>query len=293
MSSGDFVDGDLVLADGRTLAWRVWGKPDGMPVLRLQGTPGSRVSRYPRMEVWRQLGVRMVMADRPGYGRSTRHPGHGLGSVADDLTELLDHLGLDRVPVIGISGGGPHALALAERHPDRVRRMAVVVGAAPLDEADLDLLIGANKEAYSRVRRGGWPDLFEFLQQMRAQVLQDPLGGFTSVMKEAPAADHAVMDDPEWQAVMAEGFREALRRGAEGWTDESQLLFSTWDLTPEHITAEVTWWHGRHDANAPLPAAERLIGRLPHAELRLWDTGGHLEPYHREPQILTALLKAC
>ena len=233
----------------------------------------------------------MVMADRPGYGRSTRYPGHGLRSVADDLARLLDHLGLERVPVIGISGGGPYALALAERHPDRVRRVAVVVGAAPLQEEEVDLLIGANAEVYRWIRRGGWPDVFDFLHQTRTEVLKDPLAAFRAVMQNAPAVDHAVMADPEWQAVMTEGLREALRPGAEGWTDESQLLFSAWDLTPEHIRAEVTWWHGRHDANAPLPAAERLARRLPNAELRIWDTGGHLEVYRREPDILADVLR--
>ena len=33
------VDGRLVLRDGRTLAYHEWGVPDGIPVLRLQGTP--------------------------------------------------------------------------------------------------------------------------------------------------------------------------------------------------------------------------------------------------------------
>ena len=169
--------------------------------------------------------------------------------------------------------------------------MAVVVGAAPVEEADVDLLIGANAEVYRRVRRGGWPDLFEFLQEMRTEVLKDPLAAFRAVMKDAPAVDQAVMGEPEWQLVTAEGFREALRPGAEGWTDESQLLVSAWDLAPERVKAAVTWWHGRHDANVPLPAAQRLVRQLPNAELRLWDTGGHLEVYHREPDILADLLQ--
>jgi pimeloyl-ACP methyl ester carboxylesterase len=87
------VDGRLTLRDGRTLAWHEWGAPDGIPVLRLQGTPNSRFARHP---IWERLGVRVIMADRPGYGASTRMPGRGLALVADDLVELLDHLGLDR-----------------------------------------------------------------------------------------------------------------------------------------------------------------------------------------------------
>jgi pimeloyl-ACP methyl ester carboxylesterase len=84
MDSATNVDGRLTLRDGRTLAWHERGVPGGVPVLRLQGTPGSRLSRYPKPEVWERLGVRVITADRPGFGASTRMPGRGLASVADD-----------------------------------------------------------------------------------------------------------------------------------------------------------------------------------------------------------------
>jgi pimeloyl-ACP methyl ester carboxylesterase len=162
----------------------------------------------------------------------------------------------------------------------------VVAGAAPLEDADVPLLVGANAQAYHRIRRGGWPDLFELLAPMRAAVLNGPLTAFRGVMARAPAADAMVMADPAWQAAMTQGLREALRPGAEGWTDESLIVLGAWDLTPEHVTTDVTWWHGRHDANAPLSAVQRLITRLPHGHLRIWDSGGHLEAHHHEPDIL-------
>lgn len=107
-----YLDGGLVLPDGRGLAWRWWGEPDHRTVLRLQGTPGSRLHRYPDPSLWQRFGVRMLVADRPGFGGSSRLSDRGLSAVADDLAALLDVLGLDRVPVISFSGGGPHALAL-------------------------------------------------------------------------------------------------------------------------------------------------------------------------------------
>lgn len=143
------------MRDGRTLAWHEWGARDGTPLLRLQGTPGSRLSRYPRLSLWERLGLRVIMADRPGYGASTRLPGRGLAVVADDLVELLDHLALARVPLMGGSGGGPHVLAMCARHPERVRAATVVVGAVPFEDDDVPLLVGLNAEAYGRIRDGG------------------------------------------------------------------------------------------------------------------------------------------
>ena len=102
-------DGRLTLRDGRTLAWREYGPTDGKPLLRFQGTPGSRYSRYPHEESYDRLDVRVIVFDRPGYGASSRLPGRGVAVVADDAAELLDHLDLDAVHAIGGSGGGPHA----------------------------------------------------------------------------------------------------------------------------------------------------------------------------------------
>jgi pimeloyl-ACP methyl ester carboxylesterase len=288
MGSATDVDGRLTLRDGRTLAWHVWGAPDGIPVLRLQGTPGSRFSRHPKSDIWERLGVRVIMADRPGYGASTRMPGRGLASVADDLVELLDHIGLDRVSVTGVSGGGPHVLALGARHPARISAATVVVGAAPLTDAEIPLLIGINAEGERRVRDGGWEALYPLLCEVREKVLADPLAGFREALRDAPAADQAVMSDPAWQQTLRQSLTESLRAGAEGWCDEA-LAMHDWDIAPEEVRVHIVWYHSRHDANVPLQAAQRVVDRLPSAELRLWE-GGHLESFHREEELMRDLL---
>src|SRR3989441_12591428 len=102
-----YEDGWLELPDGRLLAWRWWGEPGWTPILRLQGTPGSRLYRHPNPAIQRELRVRYLMADRPGYGASSRLEGRGVIGIGDDLAALLDHHQLERVPVMGTSGGGP------------------------------------------------------------------------------------------------------------------------------------------------------------------------------------------
>jgi pimeloyl-ACP methyl ester carboxylesterase len=106
------ADSFFELRDGRRLAWCDYGVPDGTPILRIQGAPGARFFRYPHPELWEELGVRVLMADRPGYGGSSRLPGPRARRVADDLVELPDHEGIEKIRVVGYSGGGPHVLAL-------------------------------------------------------------------------------------------------------------------------------------------------------------------------------------
>src|SRR5438552_1340382 len=64
------------------MAWRWWGDPDGTPVLRIQGTPSSRLQYNPNPNVQREVGARYLMADRPGYGGSTRKQGRIMADPA-------------------------------------------------------------------------------------------------------------------------------------------------------------------------------------------------------------------
>jgi pimeloyl-ACP methyl ester carboxylesterase len=282
-------DGRLALRDGRTLAWKEYGPADGRPILQFQGTPGSRYSRHAHEDVYEVLGVRLLVFDRPGYGASDRLPGRGIAVVADDAAELLDHLGLDAVHAGGGSGGGPHVLAFAARHPERVRAATVVVGATPLEEEDVAGLIEINRAGWYAAREG-WRAMYDLLAPMRDSVLEDPLGGFRALMESAPPSDKVVMEDPDWQRVLVESVSEAFRPGPEGWVDESMALSVHWDFDVGDVRCSVTWWHGDHDANAPLAPVRRLLEHMDGVDLRVWKDVGHLEPFHRHQEILAELL---
>jgi pimeloyl-ACP methyl ester carboxylesterase len=280
-------DGRLTLSDGRILAWRWWGPAGGTPILRLQGTPGSRLYRHPDPRIQAELGVRYLMADRPGYGGSTRLPGRGVADIADDLAALLDAQGLDRVPVMGTSGGGPHALAIAARHPERISSVSVIVGAAPLVAEEAGRLVGVNADGYAAAERG-WQPLFELLVDVRERILSAE--GLAGVLQDAPARDRALMEDPSWQRMARANNAEALKQGAEGWTDESLALHQDFDFDPGAVAATVTWWHGDDDKNAPLSAARRAAAKLRRVDLRVCHGEGHFASLVHEQEIVEDLL---
>jgi pimeloyl-ACP methyl ester carboxylesterase len=98
----------------------------------IHGLPGShRDFRWlaPPLE---QLGVRVIRLDMPGFGGSAPCPPQ-LSAVASHVLRRLDHLGLDRVVLLGHSFGGPQALVAASRDPGRVRGLALLssVGMRP------------------------------------------------------------------------------------------------------------------------------------------------------------------
>jgi pimeloyl-ACP methyl ester carboxylesterase len=284
------MDGVLTLRDGRALAHHRWGPDSGRPVLWLQGIPISRLS-HPGLDVLEELQIQAVTADRPGFGGSTPLPGHGLATVADDLAQLLDHLELDQVPVVGGSGGGPFVFALAAGHAQRIQAATVFAGAAPWTEQDLAHMGKFNAESWTRYQQGGRPALLEFLTSARDAILADPEAGFDAAMATAPDSDRAVLADPNFRTMMADAMREALRPGAEGWADEAIAAWlEPWDIDTQTLDMPIVWWHAAHDTNVPLTAAQRFTATLPRVDLRIWPSGGHLEWYHHQTEILTDTL---
>lgn len=264
-----FEDGLLTLGDGRLLSWRWWGEPGWTPVLRMQGIPASRLQLNPQSTAERELRVRYLMADRPGFGGSTRKKGRGIADVASDYAELLDAMGLTTVPVIGGSGGGPHALALAASRQDRVSALTIFSGAAPPDVGD---------------PTRGWDEIFDESTTLREWLLSDE--ATQSLPSDAPE----VMRTPVFQKMFRENALEALKQGVEGWTDEVFALDHAWDFDPGEVQASVTWWHGDADAIVPLSTARSVVDKMPKATLQVWRGEGHFGFLNHEREILEELL---
>ena len=127
------VEGTVKVGRGlRRLGFAEFGPADGRPLVWLHGTPGARrqIPQSARV-VAEEWGVRIVGIDRPGVGSSTPHRYGSLLDFTTDLAKVADHLGIERFGMIGLSGGGPYALASCYALPDRVAVAGVLGGVAP------------------------------------------------------------------------------------------------------------------------------------------------------------------
>jgi pimeloyl-ACP methyl ester carboxylesterase len=194
----------------------------------------------------RERSVRMITGKRPGYGRSTRLPGRGFAEHADDMARVLDHLDLDRVFVCGQSGGAPHALAFAARHPGRLRAASIRSGMAPLTDEDATQVIPINQQARRLVAAHDVDGLRTLLTPIAAEMLADSLAGYAAQMATAPPEDHTVMTDPLWQQGYIRATREALGAGFDGWVDETLAILGDWpDVPLPAVTTSLVWSHAR------------------------------------------------
>jgi pimeloyl-ACP methyl ester carboxylesterase/DNA-binding winged helix-turn-helix (wHTH) protein len=118
--------------DGTRLAYAVTG--DGPPLVKVANWLShldydwhSPVWRHWMTELSRRF--RLIRYDERGCGLSDWDvPRFSFDDWVDDLETVVDTIGLERFPLLGISQGGPVAIAYAVRHPERVSHL-VLLGA--------------------------------------------------------------------------------------------------------------------------------------------------------------------
>lgn len=283
----------LTLPDGRTFGYEQWGAPAGLPLFSIHGTPGGRFSRYPDVSLWERLGLRVITVDRPGYGLSAPLAGRAVSHIAADVAAVADHLGIGRFAVHGVSGGGPHALAIAALLADRVLACAAVCSAAPLEPDEVAATLEINQEGYRIMIDQGREGLTQFLAPWRERMLADPVAGLDAVMVDAPEQDHDWLSRPDVRQVTAESIIDALAPGLVGWVDDSMsLAIEPWGFDPAAISCPTWFWHSDDDANCPLSATKRLASAVPAARLTIWEGQGHTAPARNAEQVLTELITA-
>ena len=273
---------NLRLDGGRRLAYREWGDPRGAPVVLLHGAPGSRLFRPDVVPA----GIRLVTFDRPGFGASDRRKGRALLETPDDVDAVADHLGLTSFAVVGVSAGGPHALACAYALGDRVSGVGVASMPGPLDEVPGTWLALPDhvRPAAERARVDAPRAVRGVLRYMEPWV-----GDPAAFLRGGTDPDRALMAEPGPATMLATDVAEALRPGAAGFADDMVTLWLPWGFPVTAVPDGVRVWHGAHDARAA-PDFEYLAATLPGAVPTVWPEDGHYGVLRHWDEVLTACL---
>lgn len=277
----------LIRPDGRQLAYEVSGDAADHVVFSIHGTPGSRVAPHPAIP-----GARVVSFDRPGYGSSDPQPGRDVAAVVGEVAAIADELGAQTFAVYGISGGGPHALACAALMPERVTRVASLVGIAPADALGDDFTAGmseANIVEFAAAADGR-DALVEMLSPVGDLVRANPEALADMLAEEMPPADLAVLDDPESRKMLVDMMAEGLRRSVDGWIDDDLAFVRPWGFDPATITAPTLLWHGDADVLVPVAHAHWLHATIPNSELTTVPGAGHLDSFGVAPAVVRWLV---
>jgi pimeloyl-ACP methyl ester carboxylesterase len=279
----------------RRLGIAEFGALEGPLVLWFHGTPGAGRQFPP---VGRQaaldLGLHVVLVERPGTGASTPHRYRQVADVAADAAAVADHFGQDRFAVVGLSGGGPYALACGALLADRVAGVGILGGVCPL--------VGPDGQGRSALGLVELTDRFHVVLRPLRAVLPPllrglffpilPLGhlGLRAYASFAPPGDQEVFRDPGIEAMFLDDLANAITKGGLGAIAADIALFGTdWGFRVADVKPPVRWWHGDADNFVDLVDAQRTAELLPDVELYVRPGESHLGGFAAADDVLAEM----
>jgi pimeloyl-ACP methyl ester carboxylesterase len=271
-------EGTIRVRQDRQLGVAEYGPVDGRPVVWFHGTPGARRQIPDEARVIAAAeGIRIIGIDRPGVGLSSPHLYDHLAELVPDVEIVLDRLGIDRFSVIGLSGGGPYALATACALGDRVQQVGILGGVVP-SRGPLAVrggLVGFAMHFASLMPAVRRPMAYGLTGMVRAI---RPLGHQALVLysKVSPEGDRAVLERPEIEAMFLDDLTTNGGRSMQAFVDDAILFTRDWGFDPRDVQQHVVWWHGDADHIVPFAHAQHLVPLLHDAELRVRHGESHL-----------------
>lgn len=286
------LEGTVRVGGNRRLGFAEFGPPDGRAVVWLHGTPGARRQIPNEARTFAdEHGLRIVGLDRPGIGSSTPHVYGSIVESAADLEVVADRLGLDDLTVIGLSGGGPYALAAGAALPDRVRAVGVLGGVAPTvgDDAIDGGLVALGRRLAPIVAVGRVPIGAALTGAIRViKPLASP--ALDIYARVSPPGDRALLRRPEFKAMFLDDLLNGSRKQLSAPLADVLLFSRHWGFDLADVKVPVRWWHGDADHIIPFEHGAHAVDRLPDAELLVLPGESHLGGLGVAEEILTTLL---
>ncbi len=225
------------------------------PPLYLHGIPTSS-------DDWSELLERTggLAPDLIGFGRSGKggHLDYSLSGLSDFVIEFLDELGVENVKLVAHDWGAAVALTLAERHPERIDRIALCNPLAPLPTVHWHRL----------ARTWRRPVVGELAMGSTTRAL------FARELRRASATPETwpkARVDPLWEQFDQGTQRATLRLHRA--TDTSLLVSATAAL--DEVTQPTLIVVGEHDPWRDARDIDELATRLPDATVARFPAAGH------------------
>lgn len=283
----------ITLPDGRGLAYSEYGDPLGHPVIYCHGFPSSRLEASLVDETAQQLGVRIVAPDRPGMGASDSQTCRTLQHWPADVAALADALSMERFHLLGVSGGGPYALACLQQIGERIKGTSLVAPLGPVADARmLSSMHWSARHTFSIAMH------HPFLSHTILAAFTAPIAHFWpdqlfyTLLSGMPETDRDVLTTASVREVVTASLAESMRRGVTGVQQDLDIYTAPWGFDLSHLDHPVQLWHGTNDQVVPVDHGQWIANQLPNCQAEFVEDKGHYSlPLEYSGQILGRLLE--
>ncbi len=280
----------IVLKDGRQLTYCDQGNPQGKQVLLLHGTPGYSI-------FWNQLPgfaeacehFRFITVDRRGYGTSDYKKDHTFLNYVDDIDELMNHLQVDQTIVMGVSGGGPYALACGYKIPERVKQVVIVSSAGPSGVKEIeDSISSTNRIVYKIARNLPW--LMNLNMRLLISWQTKNLTKFLQKMSyKLSGPDEEAINRRDVQEIMKDIYLNSYQKTWKGYARDVILQANDWGFDLSQIKPKVLIFQANEDTSSPPAVGDYFSQMIPNSQLFYYDNAGHLWHFLHLREILSKI----
>lgn len=286
------LEGSVAVSNGRRLSFAEFGTPHGDAVIWMHGTPGGRRQVPVEARLYAaQNNFRIIGIDRPGTGTSTPHLYENVLAWTQDLSALADNLGIDTLRIIGLSGGGPYALAAGAALPERVEGVGVLGGVAPTvgPDAIRGGLVNLAPIAAPVISLTRVPLSYALAAGIR--VVRPLAGvGIDAYAAVQPRGDRELLSRPEFRAMFVDDLLNGARFQLGAPLADIILFTRHWGFEAADVKTPVYWWHGDADHIIPHQHGVHMAERLPHATFATIDGESHLGGMGVATDVLSSLM---
>jgi pimeloyl-ACP methyl ester carboxylesterase len=267
-------------------------------------------------KLFKELDVKLVAIDRPGYASSTPHPDGNMLDFSKDILEVADKLNIATFSLVGISGGGIWALAAAHYIPkmesNRLANVGIISSDGQWAAPDFPLkaksamvmdypsLVKAafmvmryaifNYRKYGNIVYGALPKDAEVRRKKRfLKFVLSSSDAFLCRFKDTKYLRG--LNIPLEQITLAS--KEGLRVGVDGLVrDLTWQTKKPWGFDLSEIKhPKMFLWHGELDNIVPVEVAQYACRKIPQMDCRIDKTMGHLLVVPKFREIATTIVQ--
>jgi pimeloyl-ACP methyl ester carboxylesterase len=286
------LEGNIAVGEDRRIGFAEFGDPQGRAIFWLHGTPGARRQIPMEARVFsEQRNIRLIGVDRPGIGSSTPFQYETVLAFATDMATIADTLGVDKMAVVGLSGGGPYTLACAAAMPERIVAAGVLGGVAPTVGPDAIsgglMALGTLAAPVIQVAGGPIRLAASTLIRLIRPVAEPAVYLYAAI---SPEADRKMLVRPEFKAMFLDDLLNGSRKQLAAPFADIVVFARDWGFRLDEVKVPIRWWHGDRDHIVPFAHGQHVVNGLPDAELHHLPGESHLAGLGRTEDILSAML---
>jgi pimeloyl-ACP methyl ester carboxylesterase len=284
------INQKIQLTDSRILGFAEYGTEKGKPVFHFHGSGSSRLERPASEEMLKKLGIRFISVDRPGHGLSEFQPNRRLTDWAKDISQLAEHLNVQKFHVTGHSAGGPHALACAHELPEQIIAAAAISSVAPMSRKNAYTGMPLSNKLLAKASRHS-PWVTKLIRRiMRNMIVGDVEQATRQLMSSIPESDKEALYNHKNVEILIASIREGFKQGYESVAQDDILINRDWEFSLENINPRIDIWHGETDVNVPIHAGKYLAAEIPNNRTIFLPNKGHFFVLNQWDKILRKLV---